>query len=50
MTQDVTRLKALLFESESRELADLNRRMDMVFERAGSTERFTASVASVENP
>ncbi len=47
MSQDVNRLKELLFENESRALSDLNRRMDIVFERAGSTERFTASVASV---
>ncbi len=47
MSQDVNRLKELLFENESRALADLDRRMDIVFERAGSTERFTKSVASV---
>ena len=47
MSQDVNRLKELLFENESRALADLNRRMDIVFDRAGSTERFTASVAAV---
>jgi outer membrane protein OmpA-like peptidoglycan-associated protein len=47
MSQDVTRLKELLFENEARALADLNRRMDIVFDRAGTSERFTASVASV---
>ena len=47
MAHDVSRLKELLFESESRTLSDLSRRMDAVFERAGSRERFTASVASV---
>jgi outer membrane protein OmpA-like peptidoglycan-associated protein len=47
MSQDVNRLKALLFENESRALSDLNRRMDIVFEQAGTTERFTSSVASV---
>lgn len=47
MAQDVSRLKELLFESESRTLSDLSRRMDLVFERAGSHERFTASVAGV---
>jgi len=47
MSQDVNRLKELLFENESRALTDLNRRMDIVFDRAGSTERFTASVAAV---
>jgi outer membrane protein OmpA-like peptidoglycan-associated protein len=47
MSEDVSRLKELLFEDESRTLADLNRRMDDVYQRAGSTERFTTSVASV---
>ncbi len=47
MAQDVSKLKELLFESESRTLSDLTHRMDLVFERAGSQERFTASVAGV---
>jgi len=47
MAQDVSKLKELLFESESRTLSDLSQRMDLVFERAGSQERFTASVAGV---
>jgi len=47
MSQDVNRLKELLFENESRALSELNRRMDIVFERVGSPERFTGSVASV---
>lgn len=47
MAQDVSKLKELLFESESRALADLKQRMELVFERAGSQERFTASVADV---
>jgi outer membrane protein OmpA-like peptidoglycan-associated protein len=47
MSQDVNRLKELLFEEESRALSELNRRMDIVFERVGSPERFTGSVASV---
>jgi outer membrane protein OmpA-like peptidoglycan-associated protein len=47
MAQDVSKLKELLFESESRTLSDLSQRMDLVFERAGSQERFTASVACV---
>ncbi len=47
MSQDVNRLKELLFEKESQALSDLNRRMDIVFERAGTRERFTTSVASV---
>jgi outer membrane protein OmpA-like peptidoglycan-associated protein len=47
MSQDVSKLKELLFDSESRALSDLSQRMDLVFERAGSHERFTASVAGV---
>ncbi len=47
MSQDINRLKELLFENESRALADLSQRMDIVFDRAGSTERFTAHVAAV---
>lgn len=47
MSEDVSRLKQLLFENESRTLADLSRRMDDVYERAGTTDRFTTSVASV---
>ena len=47
MSEDVNRLKELLFENESRALSDLNRRMDIVFERTGTTERFTTSVAEV---
>jgi outer membrane protein OmpA-like peptidoglycan-associated protein len=47
MAQDVSKLKELLFESESRMLSDLSQRMNLVFERAGSQERFTASVAGV---
>jgi len=47
MTQDISKLKELLFENETRTLSDLGRRMDLVFERAGTQERFTASVAGV---
>ena len=47
MAHDVSKLKELLFDSESRALSDLSQRMDLVFERAGSHERFTASVAGV---
>lgn len=47
MTQDISKLKELLFENETRTLSDLGRRMDVVFERAGTQERFTASVAGV---
>jgi outer membrane protein OmpA-like peptidoglycan-associated protein len=47
MSEDVTKLKELLFENESRTLSDLTRRMDIVFERAGTPERFATSVATV---
>ena len=47
MAQDVTRLKELLFDREARAITDLTARMDAVFERTGSQERFAASVASV---
>ena len=47
MAEDVSRLKELLFDREARAITDLSARMDAVFERSGSQERFTASVASV---
>jgi outer membrane protein OmpA-like peptidoglycan-associated protein len=47
MAEDVTRLKELLFDREARAITDLTARMDAVFERTGSQERFAASVASV---
>jgi outer membrane protein OmpA-like peptidoglycan-associated protein len=47
MAQDVTRLKELLFDREARAITDLTARMEAVFERTGSQERFAASVASV---
>ena len=47
MSHDVSKLKELLFESESRTLSDLSQRMDAVFGRAGTPERFTTSVAAV---
>ncbi len=65
MSQNVARLKELLFENEAQALEDLSRRIDAladvdqrgreelrqvlqdVFERAGSTERLTASVADI---
>ena len=47
MAQDMTRLKELLFDREARAITDLTARMDAVFERTGSQERFAASVASV---
>lgn len=47
MSQSVTKLKELLFDNESRELADISRRVDALFERAGTEERFTSSVAGI---
>lgn len=47
MSEDVTRLKELLFKDESQALADLGRRMEDVYTRAGTPDRFTASVAGV---
>ena len=65
MSQNVARLKELLFENEAQALEDLSRRIDTladvdqrgrdelrclledVLERAGSTERLTASVADI---
>jgi outer membrane protein OmpA-like peptidoglycan-associated protein len=47
MAQDISRLKELLFDREARAISDLSARMDAVFERSGSQERFAASVASV---
>ena len=46
MAQDVTRLKELLFDREARAITDLTARMDAVFERTGSQERFAASVGA----
>jgi len=47
MTESVDKLKALLFQPESEAIASLSKRIDSVFERAGTTERFQASVATV---
>jgi outer membrane protein OmpA-like peptidoglycan-associated protein len=47
MSQSVDRLKELLFDTEARELSDLHRRLDVLFERAGTHERFASSVANV---
>lgn len=46
MSQELTRLRELLLDSEISTLADLGRRMDSVYERAGTADRFTASVAA----
>ena len=47
MSESVDKLKALLFQPESEAIATLSRRIEDVFERAGTTERFQASVATV---
>lgn len=47
MSQSVDKLKELLFQPESDAIASLSKRIDAVFDRAGTTERFQASVATV---
>ena len=47
MSESVDKLKALLFQPESDAIATLSQRIGDVFERAGTTERFKASVATV---
>jgi outer membrane protein OmpA-like peptidoglycan-associated protein len=47
MADNVARLKQLLFEPENEAIASLTRRIDAVFDRAGTADRFQASVASV---
>lgn len=47
MSQSVDKLKQLLFQPESDAIASLSARIDQVFDRAGTTERFQASVAGV---
>ncbi len=46
-SQGVAKLKELLFEPESKAIADFSRRLDAVFERAGTDERLEDSVAKV---
>jgi len=46
-TGGVERLKELLFDSEARAFSELSRRVDQVFDRAGTEERFRGSVAEV---
>jgi outer membrane protein OmpA-like peptidoglycan-associated protein len=46
-TGGVERLKELLFDSEARAFSELTRRVDQVFDRAGTEERFRGSVAEV---
>lgn len=45
--QQVHRLKQLLFDEETRELGDIARRLDAVYDRAGTETRFRTSVAAV---
>ena len=47
MSQSVDKLKQLLFEPESEAIAALTKRIESVFDRAGTQERFQASVAKV---
>ena len=47
MAQGVTRLKELLFDSEQRELNDVTKRVEELYERTGSQERLKSSVANV---
>lgn len=47
MSHSVDRLKELLFESESRALSDVQQRLEAVFSRAGTEERFRVAVAGV---
>lgn len=47
MSQGVAKLKELLFEPESRAIADFSNKLDEVFERAGSDDRLEHSVAKV---
>jgi outer membrane protein OmpA-like peptidoglycan-associated protein len=47
MSQSVAKLKELLFSSENEAIASLSQRIDAVFDRAGTTDRFQASVAIV---
>ena len=47
MSQSVDKLKQLLFEPESEAIAALTKRIESVFDRAGTNERFQASVAKV---
>ena len=47
MSQSVDKLKELLFKPESEAIAALSTRIDAVFDRAGTKERFQSSVATV---
>ncbi len=47
MSQSVDKLKELLFAPESEAIAALSKRIDAVFARAGTSDRFQASVVDV---
>jgi len=47
MSQDVNKLKEILFDSETRALTDLKKRLEMVFARSGTQDRFRTRVADV---
>lgn len=47
MSQSVDRLKELLFDTETRELSEMQRRVELLLDRAGTDEKFTSSVAGV---
>ncbi len=47
MSQSVDKLKELLFQPESEAIAELSKRIEVVFDRAGTVERFRSSVATV---
>ena len=47
MSQSVDKLKELLFQPESDAIAALSSRIEAVFDRAGTNERFQSSVATV---
>ena len=47
MSQSVDKLKQLLFEPESEAIAALTARIESVFDRAGTNDRFQSSVAKV---
>ncbi|MGH1418521.1 MAG: OmpA family protein [Hyphomicrobiaceae bacterium] len=47
MSQGVNKLKELLFEPESRAIADFSHRLDQVFERAGSDDKLEQSISKV---
>lgn len=47
MSEGITRLKELLLDKEQRTIGDLSHRVDVLFDRAGSSDRLRQSVAEV---